>query len=46
MKFLLEKVEKIVGKAFSDDRINVTKNMKFPFERVEKNVRKGEIAGY
>ena len=33
-------------KAFADDKINVTQNLKFVFGRVENIVGKGEYAGY
>ena len=33
-------------KAFADDKINVTKELKFVLERVKNVVVKGEIAGY
>ena len=32
-------------KTFADDKINVTENLKFVFERVENIVGKGENAG-
>ena len=33
-------------KAFADDEINVTKQLKFVFEGIENSVGKGEIADY
>ena len=33
-------------KAFADDKINMTQNLKFVFGRVENIVGKGENAGY
>ena len=33
-------------KAFADDNVNVTQNLKFIFERVESFLGKGENAGY
>ena len=35
-----------IWKVFADEKIKMAKNLKFAYEGVEKNVGKGENAGY